>query len=90
MRVYITARLPEEVLVRIAQEHSVETYTEDVPVSREKLPAGVEVKDGLLCTLADRIDLEALERASDLKIIANNGDGFEHIDIEAATGSAMA
>jgi len=40
MRVYITARLPEEVLVRIAQEHSVETYTEDVPVSREKLLAG--------------------------------------------------
>ena len=32
---------------------------------------GVEGKDGLLCTLTDRIDLEVLERAPDLKIIAS-------------------
>ena len=85
MKVYITARLPEEVLAGIAREHSVEAHAEDIPVDRQKLLAGVEGKEGLLCTLTDRIDLEVLERAPDLKIIANNGDGFDKIDIEAAT-----
>src|SRR5208283_497711 len=89
MKVFITARLPEEVLSRIARGHSVDAYTEDVPISREKLLAGVEGKDGLLCTLTDRVDLEVLERAPDLKIIANNGDGFNNIDIEAATRKAI-
>ncbi len=85
MKVYITARLPEEVLAGIAREHSVEAYAEDIPVSRQKLLAGIEGKEGLLCTLTDRIDLEVMGRAPDLKVIANNGDGFDHIDIEAAT-----
>ena len=89
MRVFITARLPEEVLARIALEHSVEVHSEDIPIGRQKLLAGVEGKDGLLCTITDRIDLEVLERAPDLKIIANNGIGFDKIDIEAATRKAI-
>ena len=89
MEVFITARLPEEVLARIAREHSVEAYTDEDPLSREKLPAGVEGKDGLLCTLTDRVDIEVLDRAPDLKIIANNGEGFNNIDIEAATRKAI-
>jgi glyoxylate reductase len=89
LRVFITARLPEEVLARIAREHSVEAHSEDIPIDRQKLLAGVEGKDGLLCTITDRIDLEVLERAPDLKIIANNGIGFDKIDIEAATRKAI-
>ena len=85
MRVFITARLPEKVLAKIAQEHSVEAHGEDRPIGRDKLLAGVEGKEGLLCTITDRIDLEVLERAVGLRIIANNGVGFDHVDIEAAT-----
>ena len=89
MKVFITARLPQEVLARIAREHSLETHDEDSPIDREKLLAGIEGKDGLLCTITDRIDLEVLERAPGLKIIANNGVGFDHIDIAAATRRAI-
>ena len=89
MRVFITARLPQEVLARIALEHSLEAHDEDTPIGREKLLAGVEGIDGLLCTITDCIDLEVLERAPGLKIIANNGVGFDHIDIEAATRRAI-
>jgi glyoxylate reductase len=89
MRVFITARLPEEVLARIDREHSVEAHSEDTPIDRQKLLTGVAGKDGLLCTLTDRIDLEVLESAPDLKIIANNGVGFDKIDIEAATRKAI-
>ncbi|HBD10459.1 MAG TPA: D-glycerate dehydrogenase, partial [Syntrophobacteraceae bacterium] len=46
---------------------------------------GVEGKVGILCTITDRIDGELLNHAPGLKVIANNGVGFDHIDIEAAT-----
>jgi glyoxylate reductase len=85
MKVFITARLPREVLARIEKEHSVEAYGEDPPICREDLLKGVEGKDGLLCTITDRIDIEVFQRAPGLKIIANNGVGFDHIDVEGAT-----
>jgi glyoxylate reductase len=85
MRVLVTARLPEEVLSSISQDHQVETHDEDLPMDRRKLLVRVEHKEGLLCTITDRIDEEVLERAPGLKVIANNGVGFDHIDIDAAT-----
>ena len=85
MKVFITARIPEEVLARITREHSVETYDQDKPIERSRMLEAVQNKDGLLCTITDRIDKEVLERAPGLKVIANNGVGFDHIDIEAAS-----
>ena len=85
MKVFVSARLPEQVLEKIAREHSVEAHDEDPPIERKTLLAGIEDKDGLLCTVTDHIDEELLERAPGLKIIANNGVGFDHIDVRAAT-----
>jgi glyoxylate reductase len=85
MKVFISARIPEEVLGRITREHAVEIHDRDQPIERAGLLQGVENKDGLLCTITDRIDKEVLERAPGLRVIANNGVGFDHIDIEAAS-----
>jgi glyoxylate reductase len=85
MRVFITARVPEEVLARITAEHEVEIHDKDQPIDRVRMLEGVENKEGLLCTITDRIDKEVLERAPGLKVIANNGVGFDHIDIDTAT-----
>jgi glyoxylate reductase len=85
MKVFISARVPEEVLARITPEHAVEIHDEDHPVNRARMLKGVENKEGLLCTITDRIDKEVLARAPGLKVIANNGVGYDHIDIEAAT-----
>ena len=89
MKVFVTARLPGKVMAKIEQEHSIEAYGKDRPIGRDELLAGVEGKDGLLCTITDRIDQEVLDRAPGLRIIANNGVGFDHIDIEAATRRAI-
>ena len=70
---------------RISLDHAVEIHDEDRPINRAGMLKGVENKEGLLCTITDRIDKEVLERAPGLKVIANNGVGFDHIDIEAAT-----
>ncbi|MGA9756481.1 MAG: D-glycerate dehydrogenase [Desulfobaccales bacterium] len=85
MKVLVTARMPEEVLSLIGQDHQVESYDADPPIDRQKLLRSVADKEGLICTITDRIDTEVLDRASALKVIANYGVGFEHIDVEAAT-----
>lgn len=85
MDVLITALLPDEVVSLIRQEHRVEMNGELRPMEREKLLRGLEGKDGLLCSITDRIDGELLDCAPRLRIIANYGVGFDHIDLEAVT-----
>lgn len=85
MKVLVTARMPEEVLALIGQDHQVESYDADPPIDRQKLLRSIAYKEGLLCTISDRIDSEVLDRAPALKVIANYGVGFEHIDIDGAT-----
>lgn len=85
MKVLVTARMPEEVLSRIAEEHQVEGYPDDPPMDRQRLLRGIADKEGLLCTITDRIDSKVFEHAPALKVIANYGVGFEHIDIAGAS-----
>ncbi len=85
MKVLVTAKMPEEVLAQIRREHQVESYTEDAPMDRQNLLRLVADREGLLCTITDSIDEELLDRAPDLRVIANYGVGFEHIDLAAAT-----
>jgi glyoxylate reductase len=85
MKVLVTARMPEEVLALIRRDHQVETYAADPPLDRQRLLRSIAPQEGLLCTITDRIDTELLDRAPALRVIANYGVGFEHIDLEAAT-----
>ena len=85
MKVFVTARMPAEVLALIRQAHAVESYTGDPPIDRQKLLGSIADKEGLLCTITDRIDAELMDCAPALKVIANFGVGFEHIDVAAAT-----
>jgi glyoxylate reductase len=85
MKVLVTARMPEEVLSLLGQDHQVESYDADPPIDRQKLLRSIADKEGLLCTITDRIDTEVVDRAPALKVIANYGVGFEHIDVAAAT-----
>jgi glyoxylate reductase len=77
--------MPVEVISLIEREHQVESYQEDPPLDRLSLLRRVADKEGLLCTLTDRIDAELLDGAPSLKVIANYGVGFEHIDLAGAT-----
>ena len=85
MKVLVTARMPEEVLALLRREHQVESYAEDPPLDRASLLRQVTDKEGLLCTITDSIDAELLDHAPALRVIANFGVGFEHIDLAAAT-----
>jgi glyoxylate reductase len=85
MNILVTARLPAEVLTLLQQEHQVEHYDLDPPMEREMLLRRLADQEGLLCTITDRLDAELLDHARALKVIANYGVGFEHIDVAAAT-----
>jgi glyoxylate reductase len=85
MKVLVTIKLPEEILSSIRLEHEVEINEEDRPFDRARLLQTIPGKDGLLCTITDGIDTELLKLAPALKVVANCGVGFEHIDVEVAT-----
>ena len=85
MKVLITGRLPEEVIAVIKGEHHVEVHGEDRPMERQRLLDLVGDKEGLLCMITDRIDGEMLDRAPNLKMVANLAVGYDNMDVAAAT-----
>jgi len=89
VKVLVTGRLPEEIEDLIKKEHDVEMNEKDRPMERERLLQRIEKKEGLLCMVTDRIDQELLERAPQLKMIANYGVGYNNIDLNAAAGRGI-
>ena len=85
MDVFITGRIPDQVIERIKRQHSVTSNLTDKPLSRDELLDQIGGYQGLLCTITDRVDSELLDRADTLKMIANYGVGYDNIDVVQAT-----
>lgn len=85
-KVYVTRRIPDEVLATIQQACEVRVWSEsDVPVPRDVLEREITDVEGLYCLLTDQVDEALLGRALRLKIISNMAVGYNNIDVEAAT-----
>ncbi|GAB5375119.1 MAG: D-glycerate dehydrogenase [Acuticoccus sp.] len=83
--VIVTRRLPEQVEARMRQLFNVRLNTEDRPLTQAELVAAVREASILVPTITDRIDAGVLAQAGPkLRLIANYGNGVEHIDVEAA------
>lgn len=89
MNVLVTGRLPDAVLALIAKDHHVDINAHDLPMERQELLSKIGDKDGLLCMITDCIDTDLLDRAPNLKMIANFGVGFNNIDIDSATARGI-
>jgi glyoxylate reductase len=89
MKILITGRIPEEIVGNVRLEHEVEVSEHDRPMDREDMLSRVQDKEGLLCTISDKIDEELLARAPLLKMIANYGVGYDHIDLDAVTARGI-
>ena len=84
-RVLVTRRLMPAVEARMAELFEVTLSADDIPMSPQKLEAALQNCDVLVPTLTDRIDARLIEAAGpDLKLIANYGNGIDHIDLKAA------
>jgi glyoxylate reductase len=83
--VIVTRRLPELVEARMMELFNTRLSIEDKPYSKKQLIEVVKEAGILVPTVTDKIDKEVLENASSkLKLIANFGNGIDHINIETA------
>lgn len=84
-RVVVTRKLPETAEARMRDLFDVRLNAEDQPMSRAALAAAMAEADVLVPTLTDPIDAELIAGAGErLKLIANFGNGVDHIDLKAA------
>jgi lactate dehydrogenase-like 2-hydroxyacid dehydrogenase len=84
MRIYVTRRIPEEG-INALEGHEIEVFEDAIPVPRKTLSEKMLTADALISLLSDRIDLELMDQAPALKVIANYAVGYDNIDIAEAT-----
>ncbi|MBS7697019.1 MULTISPECIES: D-glycerate dehydrogenase [unclassified Chelatococcus] len=88
--VVVTRRLPEPVEARMRELFSVQLNGTDQPFSRTDLITAMKTAEVLVPTITDRIDEGVLAEAGEqLRLIANFGNGVDHIDVEAATARGI-
>ncbi len=84
-KVIITRRLQDRVEKRMRELFNVNLSDAEYPISRKELLSAVKEADILVPTIGDKIDASILSVASsNLKLIANYGAGYDHIDIKTA------
>lgn len=85
MKVVTTRKLPEPVEARLAELFEVEFSPQPEPLSRDALVSAMQRATVLVSNLGDRIGEVELDQAGEqLKMIANFGSGYDHIDVAAA------
>jgi glyoxylate reductase len=89
MRVFVTRRLPGGALDRLAAEHEVEVWPEQLPPGKRELLARAPELDGLLSMLTDPVDAELIGAASRLRAISNYAVGVDNVDLEAAAARGI-
>ena len=83
--VVVTRRLPERVETRMRELFDARLNLDDKPMTQAELAEAVKTADVLVPTITDRIDAAMLAKAGDrLKLIANFGNGVDHIDVATA------
>jgi glyoxylate reductase len=85
LKVVVTRRLPEPVEARLRELFDATLSADDEPMSAEAIGEALADADVLVPTITDRIDQGILAKAGPrLKLIANYGAGFDHIDVATA------
>lgn len=83
--VVVTRKLPDVVQTRMMELFDARLNIDDHPFGPAELAAAVRDADVLVPTVSDRIDAGVLGSAGpNLKLIANFGNGVDHIDLAAS------
>src|ERR1700678_2350253 len=89
--VIVTRKLPDAIETRMRELFETQLNLDDTPMDQARLIEAVQKADVLVPTLTDRIDSKVLVRAGDnLKLIANFGNGVDHIDVATALERGIA
>jgi gluconate 2-dehydrogenase len=84
-KVLVTREVFDETLQYLTVHCEVDSNQEDIALTPNVLAERLADKDGVICSLTDRIDSALLERCPKLKIVANIAVGYNNIDVPACT-----
>ena len=85
-QISITRKLFDEAISLIDEAKLDYWHNEaDTPLSLPVIQEQVAEAEAIICLLTDRIDVEVMDAAPHLKIIANVAVGYDNIDVAAAT-----
>ncbi len=62
---------------------TLDLWEQDEPIPRHVLCQKIQVAEGMVCLLTDRIDADVLANAPRLRSLSTMAVGYDHIDIEA-------
>ncbi|MEA1677621.1 D-glycerate dehydrogenase [Nitrospirillum sp. BR 11163] len=83
--VIVTRKLPDVIETRMMELFDTRLSTDDHPMTPAELAEAVKVATVVVPTVTDRLDATVLAHAGpQLKLIANFGNGVDHIDLKAA------
>lgn len=90
LKVLVTRRWPAEVERALQERFEIVLDATDRPLKQDELARAMDVFDVLCPTVSDKIDAEVIAGGSRVKLIANYGVGFDHIDLAAAKAKGIA
>lgn len=93
MKILVTRAWPKEAEARLVAEGlgDVTLRDPDTPMSREEWMEAAQGFDAIMPTVSDKIPAEFYPAAKGkLRILANYGVGFNHIDVDAARANEIA
>ncbi len=90
LKVLVTRRWPAEVEGQLGALFDVTLNESDEAMSQQALAAAMAEYDVLCPTVSDKIDAEVIAGGDRVKLIANYGVGFDHIDLAAARAKGIA
>ena len=88
-KILVTREVFDETLAFLAQHCEAESNQQDAALAPEALAQKLADKDGVMCTLADRVDAALLERCARLRVVANIAVGYNNIDLAACTARGV-
>ena len=88
-KILVTREVFDETLQYLTQHCDVDSNQQDVPLTPDALAARLADKEGVICSLTDRIDTVLLERCPRLKVAANIAVGYNNIDVPACTARGV-
>jgi glyoxylate reductase len=89
--VVVTRRLPDTIETRMRELFNASLNIDDRPLTKDELIEAVKTAQVLVPTVTDEIDADVIAAAGEqLRLIANFGNGVDHIDVAAAQTKGIA
>lgn len=88
-KVLVTREVFDETLEYLREHCDVEDNQQDVALAPDALAQRLGDKDGVVCSLTDRIDAPLISKCQKLKVVANIAVGYNNIDVAACTARGI-